>query len=356
MITSKNKFVFFHAIGIVFFLCLPILFLNSGSDERTILNIISNSWYWIFVLFYISIFYLHAYWFFPTLYLKNNFIVYFGVLLFLLIAAYFIQPFDHLIHFGTPPNRPPNNFNAGGYQPPQRGITPGTKNIDFVSIFLCFAILAISIIIPVVKQWQQTQQQYFTAQKDKATAELSFLKAQINPHFLFNTLNNIYALALTNSANTADSILRLSNIMRYVTDEVNNDFVLLQNEIECVTDFIALQKLRLNAKTTVVFTYTNINQQLSIAPLILLPFVENVFKHGISNNESSTIEIKITTRGKEIIFYSKNNNFSSTKNNNRLGTGIANVKKRLENLYPTSHFLKVESNEPFFEVHLILNT
>jgi two-component system, LytTR family, sensor kinase len=350
MATGKKQFIFFHAIGILIFLCLPVLFLSNGPGNKNIAAITGNSWFWIFSFIYIGIFYLNAYWLFPNLYLKNQYLLYIIVLLLLLMAVYFIQPFDHIISLSPPPNQPLDNFN--NERPGQANYRP----IDFVSLFLYAVVIAISVLIPVVKQWQKTQQQFITAQKDKANAELSFLKAQINPHFLFNTLNNLYSLSLTGSDKTPESIMRLSNIMRYVTDEVQNDFVLLENEIQCINDFIELQKLRLNSKTVVVFTHEKVNDKLLIAPLILLPFVENIFKHGISNNESSTIEIKIAVKEREILFYCKNNIFTHTKNTSRQGTGIVNVTMRLQNVYPGKHFLKIEEDGKVFEVHLILNT
>ena len=353
MATGKKQFIIFHVVGILFFLCLPLLFLSNGPDNKSILAVAGNPWFWIFSFTYISIFYLNAYWLFPRFYLEKKYSIYVLSLLALLVIVYFIQPFDHIISASPPPRQPQINFDAHLYRtmPP-----PNSRSIDFVSIFLYIIVIGLSVIIPVVQQWQKTQQQYLMVQKDKAHAELSFLKAQINPHFLFNTLNNLYSLALSGSERTAESILRLSGIMRYVTDEVNNDLVLLANEIACIRDFIELQKLRLNSKTTVLFNNDTADRNLSIAPLILLPFVENVFKHGISNNEYSTIEIKVATRQKEILFYAKNTIFNSERNEARKGTGIDNVKKRLENLYPGRHFLKTEISGNNFEVHLIINT
>lgn len=357
MIKGKKQFIVFHAAGIICFICLPLLFLSNGPENRGVLPLISSVWFWIFTVTYAGIFYLNAYWLFPKLYLKKEYPVYFTIILLLLTAVYFIQPFDHIINLnGVPRKIPPGNFNGPGFGPPPSKPMFGNKHFDIVSVFLFFTMLALSTIVPVVTQWQKTQQQFITAQKDKAKAELYFLKAQINPHFLFNTLNNLYSLSLSNSEKTPDSILRLSNIMRYVTDEVHNDFVPIENEIACISDFIELQKLRLNNKTAVNFTSAATEANLFVAPLILLPFVENVFKHGISNNESSTIAIKIAAKDKEIIFNCSNNIFNKTKNKSRLGTGIENVTKRLQNLYPGKHFLKIEAGEKKFEVHLIINT
>lgn len=353
MAGGKKQFIFFHIIGIFIFLCLPVLFLINGPENKSIAAITGNYWFWVFSIIYIAIFYLNAYWLFPGLYLKKQYLFY-GIALFaLLLIVYFIQPFDHIISLSPPPNQAPGNFNNGM---PNRPGPSSNKPADFVSLFLYAVVVALSILIPVIKQWQKTQQQFLIVQKDKINAELSSLKAQVNPHFLFNTLNNLYSLSLTGSDKTPESIMRLSNIMRYVTDEVYNDYVPLENEIQCIGDFIELQKLRLNGKTAVEFYATAAGGNLSIAPLILLPFVENIFKHGISNNENSIVTIKIAVKEKELLFYSRNNIFNTAKTEQRQGTGITNVKKRLENLYPGKHFLKIEDAGNIFEVHLVINT
>ena len=353
MAAGKNQFIFFHIIGILIFLCMPILFLSNGPENKSIAAIAGNYWFWVFSFIYIAIFYLNAYWLFPGLYLKKQYRFYSIALLAFLLLVYFIQPFDHIISLSPPPNQAPGNFNNGMPGPPPPA---GKRPADFVSLFLYAVVVALSILIPVVRQWQKTQQQFLIVQKDKINAELSSLKSQVNPHFLFNTLNNLYSLSLTGSDKTPESIMRLSNIMRYVTDEVYNDYVPLENEIQCISDFIELQKLRLSSKTTVEFYAATADSNLSVAPLILLPFVENIFKHGISNNENSIVTIKIAVKEKELLFYSRNNIFNTTKNEHRQGTGIANVKKRLQNLYPGKHFLKIEDDGKVFEVHLIINT
>jgi two-component system, LytTR family, sensor kinase len=350
MASGKKQFIIFHITGVIIFLCLPVLFLSSGPENKNFMSIVGNGWFWMFSFLYIGIFYLNAYWLFPRLYLKKQYELYIIALILVLVVVYFVQPFDHIISLSPPPSQPPGNFNNTGHE------TPSHRQLDFVSLFLYAVAVALSLLVPVVQQWQKTQQQFVTAQKDKANAELTVLKAQINPHFLFNTLNNLYSLSLTNSEKTSESILHLSNIMRYITDEVQNDFVPFENEINCIADFIELQKLRMNNKTMVFFASNAADSNLHIAPLILLPFVENVFKHGISNNESNTVEIKIAVKEKDILFYTKNSIFYPTNNVSRQGTGITNVKKRLENLYAGNYFLKTENDGKFFEVHLVIST
>ena len=184
--------------------------------------------------------------------------------------------------------------------------------------------------------------------------QISLLKSQINPHFLFNTLNNIYSLAVTKNENTAASILKLSNIMRYVTDEIRADYVSLQNEADCIRDYIDLQRMRLGKNTNVNFNVSGNTENKTIAPLLLLTFVENVFKYGISNREQSEITIRLAVEEHSITFYSRNRLFEARPATERTGIGIANARQRLEHLYRDKYFLNINKDDGFFTVQLTL--
>jgi LytS/YehU family sensor histidine kinase len=229
------------------------------------------------------------------------------------------------------------------------------RRFDITSLFLFVMIMALSTAIKTVQQWQATEKRVISAEAEKASAELSFLKAQINPHFLFNTLNNIYSLAVTNSSNTAESIMKLSNIMRYVTDDVTEDFVSLQSEVACIEDYIDLQRLRLGGKTKIYFNITGSIAQQKIAPLLIMTFVENVFKYGVSKQHESAIDISLRVADDTIIFMCVNPVFERKENIERTGIGIANTKKRLEQLYPGRHILNINNHNNQFRVVLTLH-
>ncbi|RZM01083.1 MAG: histidine kinase, partial [Pedobacter sp.] len=195
-----------------------------------------------------------------------------------------------------------------------------------------------------------------SAEAEKANAELSFLKAQINPHFLFNTLNNIYTLAITSSEHTADSIMKLSNIMRYVTDEVEEDFVELQNEVGCISNYIDLQRLRLGSKTSVSFTVQGDLSGKKIAPLLLMTFVENVFKYGISKQHQSDIDINLLVKPDTITFLCVNPIFERNEKLERTGIGLNNTRQRLKHLYPGKHILNIKDENNQFMVVLTLHS
>ena len=365
-----------HLTGWVLFQGLPLVFLLSQSRAADLLTILSSWQYWQFCLYFLVVFYLHTYFLLPELFASKKKPVYFILMLLLLLSVFRLQPFEKLMNatrnrngmeFRMPP--PGERSDSGRWQ---RGtgehfhFSPGEKpksmgqrrggagGIDIISIILFIMIITLSVAIDVTRRWRETVERASRAETDKANAELSFLKAQINPHFLFNTLNNIYSMAVTKNENTANTIMKLSNIMRYVTDDVNEDFVSLQSEVDCITDYIDLQKLRIGKKVSLAFSVTGDLDNKKIAPLILMTFIENVFKYGTSNHEHSNIEIKLIAGEGRIDFYSQNPLFVKDSNIERTGIGIDNTRKRLEHLYPGKHKLEIKRQDGAFIVQLSL--
>ncbi len=216
--------------------------------------------------------------------------------------------------------------------------------------------MALSTAIKIIQQWQMTKQRATRAEADKASAELSSLKAQINPHFLFNTLNNIYTLTVMKDDNAPDSIMKLSNIMRYVTDDAVEDLVPLQSEIDCIHDYIELQRLRLGEKTRVNLDISGSIEHKKIAPLILMTFIENVFKYGISKHNLSSIDIKLSGDESGIYFFCQNKIFPEKDKNRRVGIGIKNTRQRLAYLYPNKYILDISTENQLYTVELTLRT
>ncbi|WP_107038992.1 sensor histidine kinase [Brumimicrobium mesophilum] len=189
----------------------------------------------------------------------------------------------------------------------------------------------------------------------KSTAkesELQFLKSQINPHFLFNNLNNLYAHAVEQSPKTPDIILELSAVLRYMLYDCKADFVSLENEIKQIKSYISLSELQIEDRGKVTFTTKNISNTKFIAPLILIVFIENAFKHS-SSSQSEDIEIDIVLEELEngTLKFSCKNTYRNQSNisNVKGGIGLTNVEKRLELLYPNAHELKIKTikNENF---------
>lgn len=195
--------------------------------------------------------------------------------------------------------------------------------------------------------------EYKKAMQEKTDAELSYLKAQVNPHFLFNTLNSLYALSLEKSDQTPDAILQLSNMMRYVLTDAEKEKVPLENELHFLRNFFALQQLRFGKNIRLHFEESGDPKGLSIAPLMLIPFVENAFKHGVHTEEPSEISIFTRIAEQSIFLEVRNNKVTPQQRpEEQSGKGIANVRLRLHHLYPGKHVLKIDDNPKTYSVSL----
>lgn len=189
---------------------------------------------------------------------------------------------------------------------------------------------------------------------EKKDMELQFLKSQLNPHFLFNSLNNIYSLAYQKSDKTADAILKLSEIMRYMIYESNDSWVALSKEIEYVQSYIELQKLRFKDGAAVVMTLNGEIDDQQILPLVLISFVENAFKHGVANDPSDPIRINIIANQK-ILHFSVTNKKSNANKDHVGGVGLNNVERRLQLLYPERYKLNIVNSATHYTSELMLD-
>ena len=188
-------------------------------------------------------------------------------------------------------------------------------------------------------------------------AELNLLKSQVNPHFLFNTLNNLFSIAQKNDDNeTADGLLKLSQLMRYMIYESNVELVSLEKEITYIKNFIELQKLRFDNQELL-----NVNLQITdnfksifICPMILIPFIENAFKHGLSTEDHNKIDITLEIENKTLNLKVKNtiSNLKNGTDKKNSGIGLDNVKRRLKLVYPNRYDLSINSDNKFFYIDL----
>jgi LytS/YehU family sensor histidine kinase len=203
--------------------------------------------------------------------------------------------------------------------------------------------------IVLFKYWAKKQKDFLYAEKEKVNAELQLLKAQVHPHFLFNTLNNIYSFSLQNSSETPQMIVKLSSLLSYMLYDCKSNEVLLEREIEIMKNYIELEKERYER-----LDFEGDIKDQWIAPLLLLPFLENAFKHGTSEQlEKSWLSMEIYVNQNIFrckIVNSKDENALPSKN----GIGVDNVRKRLNHIYPGKHDLKLNDEGDFFVVSLIL--
>ena len=191
--------------------------------------------------------------------------------------------------------------------------------------------------------------------REKLESELHFLRAQVNPHFFFNTLNNIYGLARKQSDQTADAVMRLSKLMRFILYECSGNQIAIAKEIKILEDYIELEKLRYNDRLEVLFEKKIDNENQQIAPLLLLPFVENSFKHGASESRfQSKIDIQLEIKNQNLTFSIKNSKEPDHQKNTE-GLGLQNVKRQLELVYPENYTLEIDDQEKSFSVLLKIN-
>lgn len=332
-----------HVLVCLFFLGFPLIFFTR-QGSRAIEFALASPFYWINSLAFGLLFYFNLYYLAPRFYCQKHYLKYFGAVLLLLIGFHFLKPFDNLLkdyfrYFG---------MHVGQIEPydPTR--------IDVFSNVFFFVVMSLSLAIRVIKRWQESEKRILQAEADKANAELSFLKNQINPHFLFNTLNNIYSLSVVQDPKTSLSIMKLSNLMRYIADDAIKDFISLEREAAYIRDFIDLQKLRLGQNMQVDFTVTGNTENKSIAPLILMSFVENTFKYGVTTREPATIAISLFSDEKKITFFCQNKILVQQHRVESTGIGLANTRHRLNMIYPGRHTLEIDDSNGLFTVNLTL--
>lgn len=221
-------------------------------------------------------------------------------------------------------------------------------------LFLIIFILIRLLLIFFVSFIFYNQKRKIEEEKSDLKSEIYSLRSQINPHFLFNTLNNIYALSLIKSDLAGESIIKLSSIMRYMIKEQLNDLIPIRNEIDYINSYIELEKLRLPNTVNLDINFEGDFNRNKIVPLIFLPFIENVFKHGVSSEQASIVKIKITVSDDSFMLLVQNTKVK-TSVKEISGFGISNVKKRLSLLYPNNHELKIRDEDTSYIVNLKLN-
>lgn len=229
----------------------------------------------------------------------------------------------------------------------------GTNPFDMENAMGAIVIMLISLPIVLALQWGKQNTQILSLEKEKSQGELDLLKQQLNPHFFFNTLNNLYSLSLQKSKKTSESILQLSELMRYTIYKGQEKSVSLSQELKYLEDYIQLQQIRLKNPLNLKFKIEITHPDVNVAPLLLIVFIENAFKHGIEPAEDSAfLNVSLISNDKEV-YFSCENSFDD-ENVSTPGIGIANLKKRLDLLYPNKHTLKFSSENHTFKAALTL--
>lgn len=336
----KRFTIAIHALVWVLLLVIPYVTtdqvfnsLDTDSDVKYLLLCVALSTV-LLVIFYFNYFVL-----IPKFLLAQKYWLYF---LFLVLAIATVFVFSGVLFFFS-------DFNPETLAKTNPTIEKIIPVIIINAISLWLLAIVSSILWTVYNRLKQTE-------SEKLSAQIASLKSQINPHFLFNTLNNIYATAIDTSPKAADMVDKLSEMMRYTMKDTQQDFVLLEDETNYISNYIELQKLRLDRRIKLDYSAPEMIPALRIAPMLLIPFVENAFKHGVNSEQKSQIKIEITVDKTEFRLSVTNNKVNVQQDiSERSGLGIDNTRHRLNLIYPSRHLLVINDGEKEFSVSLHIN-
>ncbi|HLP21659.1 MAG TPA: histidine kinase [Chitinophagales bacterium] len=328
--TTTQRRILFHAIGCILFLSLPVLFSPNLSVSIGLLSIPSFQRVFFTYVLILLFFYFHFYYLLPTFYFTQKYIRY-GFFIAACYAVIVYVPHALIPH------------QQGGHMGHAVHHSHGLLHQAGHYFFQVLMVIVFSLLLKVNDRLKITEQERYKA-------ELSYLRAQVNPHFLFNTLNGIYSLALDKSDKTARAIVDLSNLMRYVTTGTNRDLVSLDEEIVYLTNYINLQLIRLGDTVKVDFKLRGKMEGRSIAPLLLIPFIENAFKYGINPEWSTSIRIEIEMVESQLHLHVFNLVVNEDPTGSKLG--IKNTRARLLALYPNKHRLLIIDEKTEYTVDL----
>jgi hypothetical protein len=348
--------VWTHVLGWMIFFLAPVI-LSPGRDiqayfsqPQIIFSLVIRN-FLLMGLFYVNFFYLT-----PKIFDSKRPAV-FIVSIVLLVAAVSISNFFlHEIITGPFDERheppPPDHFGAGADHrgPGKRPIRLMFASPFFSSMLITTLVTVASSLLVLWNNWEKAKANERERTLQKIAAELSVLKLQISPHFLFNTLNNIRWLVRSGSENAEPALVKLSQLLRYILYQANNDKVPLEKETEHLRDYISLQKMRIKDHDSIRFEVTGKTEGRSIVPLLLIPILENFFKHGEFSEETTGL-ISMVIQGNMLIFRTVNrvSPKSTVKDLTESGIGLENVKKRLALHYPGHHtFGYYEENSYYF--------
>lgn len=344
MLKYSYRQILIHLMGCLFLLSIPIVSSPDFGEASAMLQAYGFQRNFLGFVLLLAFFYFNYFILIPRFYIQKKHLIY----ALLLISCYFIVAYlpDFI--------RPFKNFSKAEGTCGSSSLPPSPLNkygIDFYflhakSVLQFMAAFFLSLLLRINKQLKESEE-------EKLKAEVSYLKAQINPHFLFNTLNSLYALTIEKSDYAPDAVIKLSNMMRYVVTESTNDFVSLEREISYISDFIDMQRLRISDENKLEYIIKGDTKGRKIAPLVIIPFIENAFKYGVNSEEDWCIKIIMEMTETDFILTVMNNkvnvnlpyDYASEK-------GIENTSKRLNLIYPSNHELKIIDAADSFEVHL----
>ncbi|UKJ06503.1 sensor histidine kinase [Solitalea lacus] len=343
---SRASQLTIHILGCAIYITALLVL---SPERKSLLDLFTRSGGQLFItdkLLVLAFFYLNYFVLIPKFFFKKRYAIYLSLVALSLLAIILLP--DMLIRSCQNINDLSHGVSEVKRFKPNKSIFGRYSFRISQNLFLFLSALFLSLVIKISNRWKQAEQQ-------KLSVELSYLKAQINPHFLFNTLNSIYSLALEKSEAAPMAVVKLSDMMRYIIHDANHDFVPLDKEIKYITDYIELQKLRFGNSVDLQYAVTGNVFGKKIAPLILIAFIENAFKYGVNAEENSKINIAINIEKDELHLSVENNKVHHASTDASNGLGIENAKNRLNLLYPSNHNLIINNNLHNFSVLLTIN-
>ncbi|WP_163715486.1 sensor histidine kinase [Mangrovibacterium lignilyticum] len=237
---------------------------------------------------------------------------------------------------------------------------PMSKNFTFVLVLVILVVGFVSFVyllnhnFKTISRNKELENKILATNLQLKEQELHYLKMQIHPHFLFNTLNTIYGFALKQSKQTPDIILKLSNLLDYILYQVNKPKVSLKEEVLHIREYIELEKIRFQDSLSVKLESSEIDENIQVAPMLMIPFVENAFKHGTLKGGFLQIEIQVKLTGHQLEFAIRNSFNQREKETEKNGIGLENIRKRLELHYKNNYELHIEPGDEWFSAQLII--
>lgn len=342
--SKKNKLVLIlaHLLAWVLLLSIPVLLKpNIENNElrivdKELLRLRNTVGIITFIIFWISIFYFNAIVLIPKLLRKKKIVLYIASIFATFALLFFTDQFLNYIF-----------FKVFFYK---------LNNFLFVNSYPIIFVLVVSSAYRIILDKVKLDRESIDKMNENLKTEISLLRSQVSPHFMFNVLNNMVALARKKSDLLEDSLIKLSQLLRYMLYETQHR-VTMAKEIEYLQNYILLQQQRFGNTVKVNTSFDTKNDHLEIEPMLLIPFVENAFKHGTTLIENPVIDIALKYKENQIVFTVKNqyNKNTSEVKDATSGIGLENVKRRLQLLYPSSHTLQIDKKDAYFEVCLKIN-
>lgn len=335
--SKKWILILWHVLGWLLIFALPFLIRTNSSEQHKQPESGFLNFYIISRFLWIGLFYFNAHYLFGKYVNKKSYWIY---ILYQVVCLFIISVLTNMLFSSFVKTTPYDVANFFVY------------NI-FTYFFIMAASTAYVLIIDKITADKLKQQR----ENENLKTELSFLRSQVSPHFMFNVLNNMVALARKQSDQLEPSLIKLSSLMRYMLYETDDDKVLLEKEVEYVKSYIDLQQLRFGKNVKINVDIQDIHGGYEIEPMLLIPFVENAFKHGTGLIEAAQIDIELSVKNNILYFTVRNkyNGHSEEVKDKTSGIGLNNVKRRLNLLYGSNHSLLINKNDNWFTVSVQLN-